>query len=90
MVESVLGNLKRIQGILVEKRLARAGCETSWGQRQRLSESHPETIKWTEDDTKHRDQALAGYDRDIRELEGEVKTWEEALGHALDSLEGRV
>lgn len=90
-VESVRENVRRMHHLLTEKKCSRASCYTSWGKQKDLASEEGVTgIEFTKDDEKHRDQALAGYDRDIVELEKELKLWEEALSHALDSLEGRV
>lgn len=89
VVNAVLDNIKRTHAALVQRSMERASCETSWNKQARLAQESDD-ITFTDDDAKHRDQALAGYDRDIKELELERDKWEQALGHALDSLEGRV
>lgn len=90
-VESVRENVRRMHALLTEKKCSRASCYTSWGKQKDLAAEEGVTgIEFTKDDEKHRDQALAGYDRDIAELEKELELWEQALSHALDSLEGRV
>jgi hypothetical protein len=90
-VEAVRENVRRANALLTEKKCSRAGCHTSWlKHREYASDTAITGLSWNEGYEKQRDQALAGYDRDIVALEAELKGWEEALSHALDSLEGRV
>ena len=90
-VEAVRENVRRMHAQLTEKKCSRASCYTSWGKQKDLAaDERVSGIEFTADDEKHRNEALAGYDRDIAELEKELKLWEESLSHALDSLEVRV
>lgn len=91
VANAVLDNIKRITQVLIERKCARASCETSWGkQRDLANDERVSGIEFTAQDEKDSKAALAGYDRDIADIEQELKQWHEALGHALDSLEGRV
>lgn len=90
-VEAVRKELKRIRDALVSEQLRRESCQSSWGVRKELA--HCEEVSglpWSADDERQQKEALAGYDRKIKDLEEEVETWEQALSHALDTLEGRV
>lgn len=95
-VEAVRENIRRITALLTETKCSRAGCHTSWSKQESQACELIEAgwtktgLTFTKDDEKHRDQALAGYDRDIAAIEAELKLWEESLSLALDSLEGRV
>jgi hypothetical protein len=91
MVEAVRENVRRTHDLLTDKKCSRASCYTSWGKQRDLANEESVTgIEFTQQDEKDRDQALAGYDRAIADLDAELKRWEEALSHALDALEGRV
>ena len=91
VANAVLDNIKRTQAALTDKKCQRHGCFTSWHKSEDMANTLGVTgITFTKEDAKRRDEALAGYDRDILELEHELNKWYEALGHALDSLEGRV
>jgi hypothetical protein len=89
VVNAVLENLKRTHDAFVQRSIDRACCETSWNKQARLAQE-VDGITFTDEDAKHRDQALAGYDLELKELQLEAEKWQQALGHALDSLEGRV
>jgi hypothetical protein len=91
VVVAVIENIRRVQEQLTHEQCRRASCETSWGKQAEYAECEDVTgINFTPQDKKDRDQALAGYDRKIEELKTELNKWYDALGHALDSLEGRV
>jgi hypothetical protein len=90
VVNAVLENLKRTQASFVNESMRQASCQTSWGkQRDLAAEDGVTGITFTADDEKHEKEALAGYDRKLRDLQQELEKWEQALGHALDGLEGR-
>lgn len=83
VVEAVRDNLRRTQKALLQEVSARASCETSWAKTE-------ESGNWSEQNERDRNAALAGYDEKIAEIEKEIQTWESALAHALDLLEGRA
>jgi hypothetical protein len=88
VVESVRDNLRRTQASLAVKQCERASCIASWTKHEALAnEGDVSGLTFNETDARHRDQALSGYNRDIAEMEKELKLWEDALSHALDSLE---
>jgi hypothetical protein len=91
VVIAVIENIRRVQGLLTDKKCDRRSCETSWIKHHEFASDPAVTgLSWGPDYEKNRADALARYESDIEELEKEIKNWELALGHALDSLEGRV
>jgi hypothetical protein len=91
VVVAVIDNIRRVQALLTDKKVTRGIVATSWSKQHEYATTEGVTgVNWTKQDQKHMGEAQAGYDRDVEELEKELKNWETALGHALDSLEGRV
>jgi hypothetical protein len=91
VVIAVIENIRRVQALLTDAKCSKRSCETAWSKHQEFAgRVEVSVIKWGPEQAKQREEALARYDSDIVELEKEIKNWELALGHALDSLEGRV